>query len=217
MKTFLLLTVGLLSTAVTADPNGHHRKHDKLIDVECMRLLGSERVLRMSSDDKLMARLQKNYPDRAAKINDQKKYAQPNITAIQGNHPADWLTNCHAEGAQMRLKHQCMMKHRLRKMQKKWNDAKKGPEVQKDHGWTVEQFTEEKGVLDAKLKDLDTNKTLSELCVKLPKGGKGGKGDKGDGKDGKDGKADGKSDKGGKTPDGKAADGKAADGKGAGK
>ena len=57
-------------------------------------------------------------------------------------------------------------------------------------------------MLDAKLKDLDTNKTLGELCVKLPKGGKGGKGDKGDGKDGK---ADGKADKGGKTPDGKGA------------
>jgi hypothetical protein len=196
MKTFSLLTVGLLSTAVAADPNGHHKpgKHDH----ECMRLLKWEHLLQMSSNKVLMARLQKNHHKRADKINSLKNNAQSNITAIQGSHPADWLANCHVKGAHMQLKKQCGEKVFLPKIQTKWNNQTKTAEIMKHHNWNDTQFAEEKKALDDKVNDLKNNKTLSELCVKLPKGNKGDKGDKGDGKDGK---ADGKGDKGGKTPD----------------
>lgn len=199
MKTFSLITVGLLSTAVAADPNGRHKHKNSTKHGECMQLLHSEHLLQVSSNSTLMARLQSNYPKKAAMIKSQTQNAQSRITAIQSNssHPADWLANCHAQGAHMHLKHQCMAKEHLPKELAKWNDAKKAPKIQKHHNWTDAQFAQEKGVIDAKIKDLNANKTLGELCVKLPKGDKGGKGD---GKDGKDGKA----------PDGKKPDGKAA-------
>lgn len=202
MKTFSLLVVGLLSTAVAAEPHGHKRKHNGIMPGECMRLLHFEHVLQTSSDSKLMTRLQSNYPKKAAMIKDQTQYAQSNITAIQGNssHPADWLQNCHVKGAHMQLVHQCMEKEHLPKKLAAWNDKTTGPKVQKKHSWSDQQFSDEKSAIDAKIKDLGKNNTLTDLCKNLPKGDhKGGK----DGKDGKDGKGEGKIGKDGKTPDGK--------------
>jgi len=201
MKSFSLLVVGLLSTAVAADPHNKHKKHNGTKHGgECRQLLHAEHLLKVSADTTLMARLQSNYPKKAEMIKSQTTMAQSRITAIQGNssHPADWMQNCHAEGAHMQLKHQCKAKEFLPKMQANWNDKAKGAEIQKKHQWTEAQFAQEKGVLDGKIKDLNNNKTLGELCVKLPKGDKGkgdkgGKGDKPDGKDGKDAKGpDGK-------------------------
>ena len=103
----------------------------------------------------------------------------------------------------MQLRHQCMERDFLPKMLNKWNDKSKASNIQKKHNWNDSQFTEEKGVIETKIKGLNDNKTLGELCVKLPKPHKGGKADKGpDGKDG--GKPDAKGDK-GKGPDGKPA------------
>jgi hypothetical protein len=204
MKSFSLLAVGLLSTAVAADPNGHH-KHRKHNGSECMQLLASEHLLAEANNTALMQRYQSNYPDKAAMIKDKTQEANTLKKTIESNssHPADWLSNCHIKGAHMQLIHQCMERDFLPKKLKKWNDPKKGPAIQKHFKWTEAQFTQEKGVIESKIKDLNNNQTLSEKCVTLPKDHKGGKGDKGpDGKEGA--KPDGKGDK-GKGPDGKPA------------
>jgi hypothetical protein len=205
MKTFSLLTVGLLSTAVAADPNAHH-KHRKHNGSECFQLLHSEHVVQTSANTTLMAQMQANHPKMAAKIKKDLPKAQSRVTAITGNssHPADWLANCHAMGAHLHTKHQCKEKEFLPKMLAKWNDATTGPQEMKKLKWTDAQFTQEKGKLDAKIKALNANSTLTDLCVSMPKDKKGDKNGK-DGKDGKDGKADGKDGKPGKGPDGKAA------------
>jgi len=204
MKAISLLTVGLLSAAVAADPNGQ-RKHRKHRGDECMELLHSQHIVTTSNDTNLMARLEKNYPKKATMIKSKKEEAQLKIKKIEGNssHPADWLANCHVQGADMQLKHQCMQKDFLPKIQTKWNDKIKGAEIQKHHKWTDGQFTQEKEVLATKIKDLGNNQTLTDRCVNLPKDHMGEKGDGKDGKGGKDGKADGKGDKGAKAPDGK--------------
>lgn len=200
MKTFSLLTIGLLWTAVAAqNPIGRHRQR-KHPDVECMRLLHLEHLIQMSNNATLMARLQRNYPKKADKIKSKASKAQARITEIQAK-PADWLANCHAEGAHQQLKHQCMEKEFLPEVKTEWNDASKAAKIKERHGWTDAQFTEEKRVFEAKFAAIEGNKTLDELCVKLPKD-KGSKGEKGDGKDGK---PDGKDAKGAKGPDGKAA------------
>jgi len=186
MKNFSLLVVGLLSTAVFAEPHGHRRRNGTKHDVECMQLLHLERLLKTSSDTTLMSRITSNYPKRADMIKSQVQSAQADIATIQGNssHPADWLQNCHVKGAHKELVHQCIERDTLPKMQNKWNDASKAAKIQKHHNWTDAQFTQEKGVLATKIKTLSDNKTLTTECPKL-KDGKGGKGP--------DGKTDGKS------------------------
>jgi len=204
MKTFSLLTIGLLSAAVAVEnPIGRYRERMHL-GRECMQLLHLERLIQMSKNTELMARLQRNHPKEANMIKSQTSDAQLRITEIQGNsnHSADWLANCHAEGAHEQVKHQCMEKEFLSKKKTRWNDASKAAKIKQRHDWTDAQFAEEKSALDARYAALDGNKTLGGFCVRLPKDHKGGKSEKGDGKDGMDGKPDGK---GAKGPDGKAA------------
>jgi hypothetical protein len=204
MKSFSLLAVGLLSTAVATDPNGNHHKHRKHNISECTQLLASEHLLAKANNPTLMQRYQSNYPNMAAMIKSKTQDANSRKTAIEGKHPVDWLSKCHIEGAHRELRRQCFERDvLLPKKLKKWNDPKKGPKIQKQFEWSKEQFAQEKDVIESKINDLKNNGTLSELCVTLPKDPKGGKGDKGpDGKEGA--KPDGKGDK------GKGADGKPA-------
>jgi hypothetical protein len=194
MKNLSLLAVGLFSTAVVAEPHRHtkHGKHNGTWGDECMQLLHFERVLKKSADTTLMARLTSNYPEVADMIKSQAQNAQAGITKIQGNssHPADWLQNCHINGAHKQLKHQCMELQTLPETQTMWNDAGNAAKTKQRFNWTDTQFTQEKGVLATKLKTLTDNKTLTTECPKL-KDHKGGKGP--DGKT--DGKTDGKAGK----------------------